>query len=499
MPSIKKKSKSKSKTKKRGGAASNDIIHGMPIIDLYTSIHNYLAFERAMQQGPALKIGNKIRERLRYIFQPDTRDENSRLYIFLLRCMTIDNNIFTKEPMLVFKHSMVQILQDKMKTHIKTILDNSIHRNLRVSDIEPIFQELVDETYINSLEGAIKRFTIDYFKDKADEIEIPIIDRPTYISIMNIIKVIVIGYVNKDIFDLYSYQLLGVIPKDITKIADPSHIQKVMEIFMTNVVHGIHQQLNHPENLVARIALNPFVFLRDIGRFLWNHVNKAANSLQKQITENAKTNNVLFDIQRFFLYVENIEPYSHIGIGEPPIFSKSEIKNVVRRIKTISELRDSNSVSNTSLHNILENLKNMIAIFQDDRIKETISTRRTMILNMYKKRSVSIDQSVLRKGLNKSSLLGRSASTHGRYTRNFKTRIVPGKKKYIKKKRTPLSNGATSSSYIPTSSNGATSSSDLPTSPIISPIIRMNDHNRNDSNTNHYNNTNSNVENNQSI
>ena len=488
MPSIKKKSKSKSKTKKRGGAASNDIIHGMPIIDLYTSIHNYLAFQRVMQQGVVTKIDDKIRKRLTHIFSLDERNENSRLYLFLFRCMTIDNNIFTKQPMTEFKERMVQILQDTIKTKIKNFInisqqnENTINY-LKISDMENIFQELIDDKYIDELQEVMNNFTLEYFKEKADEVETPLIDRTTYKSIMNVIKVIVIGYVNKDRFDLYSDELLRVIPDDIAQVANPSHIQNVMENFMTNVVHAINIQLNQPENFVTRAILNPFAFLRDIGNFLWNHVNKAANLIQKQITENSETNFILAHIQEFFLNVEKIEPNS--DSGEPPIFSKSEIKKVIDKIILLSS-NDPNSVSGTYLHNVLENLKKMIVMFQDKKLLETISTRRIMILNMYKKRSVSVDQCVLRKtvkGLNNSSLLGRSASTSGRYyTRKFKKKILPRKYKYIKEKeRTPLSHPISNGSKY--TSRRATSSRYIP------PIINMND-----SNTNSYTNSNENIQ-----
>lgn len=485
MPSIKKKSKNK--TKKRGGAASNDIIHSMPIIDLYTSIHNYLAFERVLQQGPASKIDNNIRQRLTYLFSLEERNENSRLYLFLFRCMTIDNNIFTKQPMTEFKERMVQILQDKMKTNIKTIIDNSRHVNLKVSDIEPIFQELIDDKYIDELQEVMNNFTLEYFKEKADEVETPIIDRTTYKSIMNVIKVIVIGYVNKDRFDLYSYELLRVIPDDIAQVANPSHIQNVMENFMTNVVHATNGL--HTENFVTRAVLNPFVFLRDMGSFLWNHVNKAANSIQSQMTQHAKTNIILSHIQEFFLKVD-IQTDSHSG--EPPIFSKSELTNVILTIQKLSNSKDSTyGIHGTSLHNILENLKNMIVMFQDRKLMETISTRRTMILNQYRRRSVSIDQSELRLNGPLGKKVRRSISANGRYSRNFKKKKFPRKNKYIKKGRNPLSNrisnGSNSTSRRATSRR-ATSSSSIHTSPITGMM--------NGSTTNHYNtNSNSNNEN----
>ena len=489
MPSIKKKSKNK--TKKRGGAASNDIIHSMPIIDLYTSIHNYLAFERVMQQGAVTKIDNKIRKRLTHIFSLDERNENSRLYLFLFRCMTIDNNIFTKQPMTEFKERMVQILQDTIKTKIKNFInisqqnENTINY-LKISDMENIFQELIDDKYIDELQEVMNNFTLEYFKEKADEVETPIIDRTTYKSIMNIIKVIVIGYVNKDRFDLYSDELLRVIPDDIAQVANPSHIQNVMENFMTKVVHKINIQLKHTENFVTRAVLNPFVFLRDTGYFLWNHVNKAANSIQTQITKNSETNIILAHIQQFFLKVEGIEP-SNYDSGEPPIFSKSEIrKNVIDRIILLSNSKDSNSVSGTYLHNVLENLKNMIVMFQDRKLMETISTRRTMILNHYGRRSVSIDQSELRKRLN-GPFLGRSASEPGFFkSLKYTTRKNPQKKnKYLnlkKKRRNPLSNRISNRSN--STFGRAISSRNIPTSPITG---------MNDSNTNSYN-TNSNNE-----
>lgn len=497
MPSIKKKSKNK--TKKRGGAASNDIIHSMPIIDLYTSIHNYLAFQRVMQQGPASKIDNNIRQRLTSIFSLDERNENSRLYLFLFRCMTIDNNIFTKQPMTEFKERMVQILQDKMKTNIKTLIDNSIHVNLKVSDIEPIFQELIDDKYIDELQEVMNIFTLEYFKEEADEVETPIIDRTTYKSIMNVIKVIVIGYVNKDRFDLYSYELLRVIPDDIAQVANPSHIQNVMENFMTNVVHAINIQLNQPENLVTRAVLNPFVFLRDIGSFLLNHINEASKSIQTQITKNSKTNIILAHIQKFFLKVHTIEPISESG--EPRIFEDSELENVIDKIILLSNSKDSTyGIHGTSLHNILENLKNMIVMFQDRKLMETISTRRTMILNHYGRRSVSIDQSELRKRLN-GPFLGRSASEPGLF-KSFKytKRKLPGKNKNknkykylkLKKKRIkPFSNRISNriSNVSKSNSRRATSSShSIHTSPITAD---MNYDNRTGSKTNYYSNSNS--------
>lgn len=461
----------------------------MPIIDLYTSIHNYLAFRRVMQQGAITKIDRKIRKRLTDIFSLDERNENSRLYLFLFRCMTIDNNILTiqsmnEEERMVFKERMVQILQDTIKTKIINFIniskqnENTINY-LKISDMENIFQELIDNDYIDELQEIMNNFTLEYFKEKADEVATPIIDRTTYKSIMKVIKVIVIGYVNKDRFDLYKEELLGVIPKDIADIANPSHIQNVMENFMTNVVHEINKQLNHTENFVTRAILNPFVFLRDIGNFVWNHVNKAANSIQKQITENSETNIILTHIQEFFLNVEKIEPNS--DSGEPPIFSKSELKEVIDKIILLSS-NDPNSVSGTYLHNVLENLKNMIVMFQDRKLMETISTRRIMILNMYKKRSVSVDQRELRKGLNNSLLLERSASTSGRYyTRKFKKNKRPRKYKYIKeKKRTPLSHPISNGSKYYTSRR-ATSSRYIPI-------------NMNDSNTNSYTNSNENIQ-----